>query len=327
MSPRVVVITPVYNDWECFRQLLFELDAIAPTLDGSTLSVVAVDDGSERSADPDRLGVADIRHLASVEVVRLICNLGHQRAIAVGLARVNARADHDAVVVMDCDGEDQPGDVPRLLQALREEPGRAVMARRAHRSEGFLFRSLYALYKRIFRVLTGQRISFGNFSAFPSTLVDQLVNLPEIWNNLAAGLTRSQLPFRSIPTNRGVRFAGSSKLNLTSLVIHGLSAVSVYTDVVFVRVLLFSLAVAGVTLIGLAAVVGIRLFTDLAIPGWASTVGGILSIMLVQVLILSSGAIFLLLHNRSSPSVIPARAAADYVKAVAELIPHRTGGA
>jgi hypothetical protein len=327
MSPRVVVVTPVYNDWECFRRLLSELDAIAPTLPGSTLSVVAVDDGSEFVAEPDRLGVTDVRHLASVEVVRLICNLGHQRAIAVGLARVAARADHDAVVVMDSDGEDRPDDVARLLHALQEEPGRAVMARRARRSEGLLFRSFYALYKLIFRVLTGQRISFGNFSAFPSTMIDQLVHLPQIWNNLAAGLTRSQLPFRSIPTDRGVRFEGSSKLNLTSLVIHGLSAVSVYTDVVFVRVLLFSLAGAAVTLVGLVAVVGIRLFTDLAIPGWASTVVGILSIILVQLLILSSGATFLLLSSRSSPSVIPARAAADYVKSVAQLLPQRPGGA
>jgi len=327
MSSRVVVVTPVYNDWESFRRLLIELDAIAPKLGGSTLSVLAVDDGSERSVEPDRLDVTPVRQLASVEVVRLICNLGHQRAIAIGLATVAARARYDAVVVMDSDGEDRPDDVPRLLAALQGEPGRAVMARRARRSEGLLFRWLYTLYKLVFRVLTGQRISFGNFSAFPSALIEQLVYRPELWNNLAAGLTRSRLPFRSIPTDRGFRYEGASKMNLTSLVIHGLSAVSVYTDVVFVRVLLFSLAVAGAALVGIAAVVAIRVATDLAIPGWASTVVGMLSILLVQVLIFSSGATFLLLANRSGPSVIPARVAADYVKGVAQLLPRRTGGA
>jgi hypothetical protein len=102
-------------------------------------------------------------------------------------------------------------------------------------------------------------------------------------------------------------------MNFVSLVLHGLSAVSVYSDVAFARVLLFSLVLTLVAVVGIVAAVIIRLATVLAIPGWTTTVVGILSIVFLQALILSAAAVFLLLSNRSHASVIPVRIAPDYV--------------
>lgn len=172
------------------------------------------------------------------KILRLALNLGHQRAIAVGLCAVADRTQFDAVLVMHSDGEDRPADIAALLEASRQHPDHVVLARRAKRSESPAFRFWYLIYKLIFHTLSGQVISFGNYSVVPMSAVQRLVHMPELWNNLAACILRSRLPCTTVPTARGVRYSGRSTMNLVSLVVHGLSVMSVYSDVIFVRALI-----------------------------------------------------------------------------------------
>ncbi len=319
VADRLAIVTPVYNDWESFHELAKRLDVMAGTLEGVALDIIAVDDGSNPGLPGSFLEDVVLAHLGNVDVVHLACNLGHQRAIAIGLTEVDRRARYSAAIVMDSDGEDRPEDIPRLLAALRESPAHVVVARRARRSEGTLFKVFYVFYKALFHLLTGKPIGFGNFCVLPATFVSRLTWMPEIWNNLAAAITRSRLPIRQCSTDRGVRYAGQSRMNMVGLFIHGLSAVSVYSDIVFTRVLVFSFGLAAVTLASIAVVMGIRLFTDLAIPGWASYMVGSLVIVLMQTLMLSAGAVFLLLNNRSMPSIIPRKTSAEYVTMITAL--------
>jgi glycosyltransferase involved in cell wall biosynthesis len=318
---RMAIVTPVYNDWESFRELLQRLDAMAATQRGVVFDVIAVDDGSTVPLSDTFLAGAGLAYLGGVDVLHLASNLGHQRAIAIGLTTVDARARHAAAIVMDSDGEDRPEAVPALLAALHEDSGRIVVARRARRTEGFVFRVFYALYRLFFRLLTGRPIAFGNFCVLPARCVSRLVSMPEIWNNLAAAITRSRMPITASPANRGSRYAGESRMSMVDLLVHGLSAVSVHSDVVFARILVFSFALAGLTVCGIAAVVGIRFFTDLAIPGWATYTVAALFIVLLQTLMLSLGSVFLLLSNRSTMSPPPRGVAAEYVTATTTLRP------
>jgi len=317
----LAIVTPVYNDWESFHELLERLDAVAGTLGDVGLDVIAVDDGSDLDLPSTFLDDVVLKNLQHVEVLRLACNLGHQRAIAIGLSEVDKRGRYAAAIVMDSDGEDRPEDIPRLLGALRENVGHVIVARRNRRSEGPLFRAFYVTYKALFRLLTGKRIAFGNFCVLPGQLVGRLVCMSEIWNNLAAAITRSRLPIHHCPTNRGVRYAGQTRMNMVGLFIHGLSAVSVYSDIAFTRALVFSAGLGVVTLAGIVVVMGIRLFTDFAIPGWASYMVGFLVVVLMQALMLSAGALFLLLTNRSMPSIIPKKMSAEYVSDITVLFP------
>ena len=139
--------------------------------DDITFSVVAVDDGSPRrdawSSEASEPGASCIRGL---EIVRLATNLGHQRAIAVGLVQFAARTDIDAVLVMDSDGEDRPEEIALLAAAARANPDAVILAQRSKRSESRGFRFGYVVYKFLFRVLTGQSVSFGNFMIIPKRL-------------------------------------------------------------------------------------------------------------------------------------------------------------
>lgn len=320
-ADRMAIVTPVYNDWESLHELVKRLDAMAGTLPGITFDLIVVDDGSTAGSPDSLLRDVALANLGRVDVLHLACNLGHQRAIAIGLAEADARGRYSATIVTDSDGEDRPEDIPRLLAALREDARRVVVAGRARRSEGPLFRISYALYKLFFRLLTGRPISFGNFCVLPAPCVSRLVAMPEAWNNLAAAITRSRMVIHHCPTNRGVRYAGHTKMNMVGLLIHGLSAVSVYSDIAFTRILVFAVGLGALTLAGIAAVVGVRLLTDLAIPGWATYTVAALVIFLMQTLMLSLGAVFLLLNNRSMPSSLPRKMAAEYVTAITTLRP------
>lgn len=312
----LVVLVPVCNDWTSLAMLL---DALAAELDAHASAsqrfrVLVVDDGSAHgpSSEP-RLG-REWPAIESVDVLQLSCNVGHQRAIALGLAWAASELEFDGIVVMDGDGEDAPADVLRLIDAGRRNPGAVIFAGRSRRSEGPLFRLGYLVYKGLYRLMTGRRIAFGNFSLLPRDQVRRLVSTSAIWSHFAAGILHSGVPVASVPTARAGRLAGRSHMNYVSLIVHGLSAVSVHLESVAVRLLLITLVLFGAALTGLSIVVGIRLLTTLAIPGWASTLGMLLGLIGMQAMLMSLFLVFIILHARTQPLFIPGLDFRNYVR-------------
>jgi hypothetical protein len=141
----------------------------------------------------------------------------------------------------------------------------------------------------------------------------RIVYLQEIWNHFAAGVMRSGLPWRTIPTARGKRYAGRSHMNLVALVLHGLSAISVYIEIVYVRLLFAALLIMGLDVAAFLALVYIRFFTILAIPGWATTVAIGLTVVMVQALLFLALLSFVVLSYRSAKMFIPAIDYKDFV--------------
>lgn len=296
---RLCVVVPIFNDWIALAALLAELDRVF--CDGGVrLEVIVVNDAST----VDRSGgiLSGCRHgvISRAQVLNLRANVGHQLAIAAGLRYAAQNATFDAIVVMDADGEDQPDDVPKLVEAWRAAPDSLIVARRAKRSESPLFKGFYSAYRLLFRILTGQNISFGNFSLVPAPLLPGVLSRPELVHHLAATLLRTKLRIINVPTRRGLRYAGQSHMNLPALVLHAVAAFSVFSDVLFSRILIWSSAFGLLCGIGVIAVTVLRLLTDLAIPGWATTAAGMLTMLAVQIVLLVLCTGFLLLSNRSS---------------------------
>lgn len=311
----ITLVTPVYNDWESLFILLDQLAAAAAQTD-IVFDVLAVNDGSDQALEPFVRLPESRSSLRRVEVVHLLTNLGHQRAIAVGLAEAQRRGGSDAILIMDADGEDRPEDALRLIEAHRAQPNHIIAAQRTKRSERWGFRFFYMIYKLVFHMLVGQVIDFGNFCLIPAAQLKRLVYRAAIWNNLPAAIIRSRLPLLRLQTWRGTRYAGQSRMNLVSLMIHGLSAISVYSDAIFVRTLLISSVIGLLALGGIASVVMIRLFTDLAIPGWATGATGTLVLILFQAVLFSAGATLLALNGRSADYHMPAREALHFIDSI-----------
>ena len=312
----VAIVTPVLDDWKSFAKLLGK---ISDQFSGRAVAfhVVAVDDGSAIPFDSQSLVLRSSSCIVELSVLMLALNLGHQRAIAAGLCALVDRTDIDAVIVMDSDGEDRPEDVATLLAASRTHPADIILARRMERSETRAFKIGYLMYRLLFRLLTGRTINFGNFSLIPFASLQRLVHLPDLWNNLAAALLRSRMRYITVATRRGVRYFDQPRMKLTALIIHGLSAVSVYIDVVFVRILIAAGAISGTSLLAIAAVATIRFATDLAIPGWATIMAGDLAIVLLLTIVLVVVTALMMLSSRSSLPIVPVR---DYRSFVLRMI-------
>ncbi|MEB3311725.1 MAG: glycosyltransferase [Snowella sp.] len=315
---QVLFIIPVFNDWVSFITLLENLDQ-ALNNQGICAEILAVDDASIIPVN-DKVYQLNLIAIKWVNVLKLKRNLGHQRAITIGLAYAEANCSADMVVVMDSDGEDTPEDVIRLIYACTEANyAKIVFARRSQRSESWLFKFFYRAYCFSYRLLTGFDIRVGNFSAIPFKMMPRLLAVSEIWNHYAAGILKSKLPHFDIPTRRGYRYHGKSTMNFTSLVIHGLSAISVHGETVGVRLLMVSFGLMGFITTILLTVIGIRLMTNLAIPGWASYVAVALFSVILQVFIISLSFIFLVLIGRNNTSFLPKRDYHHFVLTLEEI--------
>jgi glycosyltransferase involved in cell wall biosynthesis len=314
----VVVLIPVYNDWMSLRIQLRELGRVSLQL-GIQPSIVVVNDGSNQPVPDNLLAEAPVGSLRGVEIVHLHLNLGHQSAIAVGLSEIYHRHQDEVLIVMDADGEDRAEDIERFLQAHHEHRDRIVVARRGRRSEGAWFRVMYAVYQLVFRLFAGSSLDYGNYCLIPRALLGRIAFNPMAWSHLAAAISRSGIEVVKVDADRGIRFFGSSSMSLQGLVSHGLSAVSVFLDLAMIRVVIFSSSVTAFAMVGVSVTVYLRLFTDLAIPGWATSAVGLLSIIGLQGLILSTIASFLVLRSRSGATTVPAVDASKFVAGVARI--------
>ena len=308
------VLIPIYHDEESLVQLIHTLDSQLKDYPYS-LDIVIVNDGGDSCSpymeSPERIG--------EIHEILLATNLGHQRAIAVGLSELATWNLYKAVVVMDGDGEDKPEDVFRLIDSHLEKPEPIIVAARTKRSEGWAFRLFYHLYQLIFWIMTGKRINFGNFMLLPARVVSSIVYNPNLWNHLAATVLASKNPLEKVGTVRGERYQGQSKMNFEALVTHGLSAISVYLNTIFTRMLF---ALSGMLLLPVAAigvVISIRLFSDLAIPGWATNIVGILLIIILQLLLTLLLSMFAALNQRSNITEIPVSNIRNYIKEIKVL--------
>lgn len=303
---RLAILLPVFNDWPAADVLLGQLDAALADA-GITAEVLLVDDASSIPPGID-FATAPRQALSQVRLLELRRNVGHQRAIVLGLAYLHRKGQVDAVVVMDADGEDRPTDVPRLVERFLEcGRSRIIFAERRRRTESLVFRGFYWLYRQMHLALTGLRVRVGNFSILPMSAIASLVAVPETWNHVSAAVFKSRLPHATIPTSRGYRIAGRSSMNFVALVVHGLSALSVFGEIVGVRLLVASvgmfLGVAGLSVAALAwSVAGGH-----PLPAWAIGTAGLVAVLLTQLVVVSFLAAVSILSTRNSQSFLPLR--------------------
>jgi polyisoprenyl-phosphate glycosyltransferase len=315
---RIAILIPVYDDWDSAQVLVGELDK-ACAEEPREIHLIFVDDGSP-SPVPGGFPGAALKKISSVRVLRLRRNLGHQRAITIGITFVAQEFPCAAVVVMDGDGEDRPEDALRLLRRSEEVGGDPIVfAARTRRPEGLVFTVFYRLYQLLHRILVGLPVRVGNFCAIPWSRLDTLSCVSELWLHFAAGIYKCGVPRELVPTARGVRYRGKSKMNFIRLVTHGLAAISVFSDLVGVRVLVATCSFSLLALLLTGVAVGMRFYTEGGIPSWAASVGGILLLFLLQFLMLASIFVSFILSSRNNLSFLPLKEYRHFIAGVTEL--------
>lgn len=316
-SFRVTILMPVYQDWECAAIVCRGLDnefSKSPHIDAR---VLLVDDGSPG-------GLAgwkpfQPRGLSRIEVLRLQRNLGHQRAICVGVCYVKEHFPGDALLVMDADGEDRVEDAMQLIQLAIAQPSTVIFAERRKRLEGIVFRTGYQLYRAIHWLLTGVAVRVGNFSIIPFPVLSRLACMSELWNHYAGAVFKSKVTFNCVPMDRGVRVRGRSHMNLVSLVAHGISGIATFRETVATRILVLTLSGLTALLVLFGGYFGHSLWVTQPIPKWAAYGSGIILLVLIQLLWLAFTLVFLLISNRTVVEFVPIRDYSVFVEKLERL--------
>ena len=316
----IVILTATYNDWDAFQPFLESLD-VALGLASLTARVVVVDDGSSFPAEETAPISLDLNAIREVTAVTLTRNMGNQRAVAIGLGYIAKEMDCDYLVIMDSDMEDLPEYVPQLVERAAETNNKIIFAERTSRANRMTFKLFYGLYQSLYRLLTGMPISIGNFSGIPGRLVKRIAAVSEIWSHFPAGIMRAKIPYETLPSSRGPRLHGESKMNLVSLVIHGISGLSVHADVVGVRLLLGILGLGAIIFISIPVIIMLKLFTDFWLLGWTSQTILILGGILFQMLIAAMLIVFLVLSQKNQRTIIPAIDYDAFIFEIEQLYP------
>jgi hypothetical protein len=277
------IFTPVYRDTSSFRILrerLLEVLAESEATPPGPVRFVFIDDTAGQ--DP---AVSDLAELDDVTILRPPFNLGHQRALVYALRKTLPRIDDDdAVVTLDADGEDQPEDLPRLLDTLASAapPTPVVLALRTKRRESLSFKIFYRGFRLLFRTLTGTTVRSGNFAAMSGATARRALLHPTFDLSYSSAILALDLPIAYVACERGERYEGRSKMTYGKLAMHGLRMLMPFTDRIAIRALgafvFFGVFGAALALV----VVCLKIFTSSSIPGWTSYIAlGALIVSLV----------------------------------------------
>ena len=305
---KISVVSPLFNDWESLSILINEINYLYESDNIIINKIIVVNDGSN-----DKVPL-DILNNEKLEIIDLATNLGHQRAICIGLCHVFEKSNgSDLVVVMDSDGEDKPEDILRLVNELKQSKKSLIFAKRVKRSEGTIFKIGYFIYKKLFYMLTGDKIRFGNFCCIRFNKIENIISNPDSWNHFSGAIIKSKLDYSFIPTDRGERYDGKSKMNFTSLTMHGLSSISLYIERLATKLLILNFSLVLISFSSLFVLLIIRTLTSYKIPGWTPvyTLGitNLLFFSLIFILFL----VLVLLGNRSVVKKSPKSFYKDFI--------------
>ena len=256
---KIKILIPVYNDWQSVFKLLENINIVTSKLD-SEFSVIIVNDASSESSPKF---FPDLNNLKSVQIINMKENRGHARCNAAGLKYISEKKEFDCVIPMDADGEDRPDELCLLIEKNKDFPNKAITANRVKRSEGFIFRFFYFAHKYLTFLFTGQIIKFGNYTCLPKSIVNEMVNESATWSSFSGSLAKIAKDRKSIPSERGVRYFGPSKMSFLKLLKHSLSIIAVFKEALLFRSILFLITylflmmgkISAVTLIPVIGVV------------------------------------------------------------------------
>ena len=255
---KIKILIPVYNDWQSVFKLLEDINLEVSKLEGE-FSVIIFNDTSTENK-PEFL--SDLHSLKSVQIINMKENRGHARCNATGLKYISEKENFDYIIPMDGDGEDRPKELSLLIEKIKDHPDAVITANRVKRSEGSIFKFCYLIHKYLTLVFTGQKIKYGNYTCLPKSVVYTMVNEPATWSSFSGSLAKVAKDRKSIPSERGTRYFGPSKMSFMNLLKHSLSIIAVFKTTLIIRSILFLIAylflmIGKISIITLIPVVGV----------------------------------------------------------------------
>ena len=232
---KYIILIPIYNDRESLTKLIENINSEVKDLN-SEISVVVINDASSQQIIDQYHNTESIN---SIEIINMKENRGHTRCIASGLKYIFEKKEFDYVIPMDGDGEDRPEEIRDFIELSEQSKDQSIIGERVKRSESLFFKFCYQFHKFLTLAFTGQSIKFGNFTCLTKITVEKMLNEKATWNSFSGSLKKTEKNLLSIPSIRGTRYFGPSKMSFFNLLKHSLSIISVFRKTVLIRSALF----------------------------------------------------------------------------------------
>jgi len=232
---KYTILIPIYNDRESLTKLIEKINEELNNINVEVSILVINDASSQQITDI----YPNIKNIHSFEIINMKQNRGHARCIAAGLKYIFEKKEFDHVIPMDGDGEDRPEEIKNFIELSEKGEQNSIIAERVKRSEGLLFQTCYRFHKFLTLAFTGQSIKFGNFTCLSKVTIEKMLKEKSTWNSFSGSLRKTEKNLVSIPSIRGTRYFGPSKMSFFNLIKHSFSIISVYRKTVLIRSALF----------------------------------------------------------------------------------------
>ena len=232
---KIFILVPIFNDWQSTSKLLEEINLNVKDLN-QEFSLIIVNDAS---TEEQSINTSNLENINSIKVLNMRENRGHARCIASGLKYIHEKEEYDYIIPMDGDGEDRPEEIKNFIENINFNPDKAIVGERVKRTEKLIFKVCYKVHKAITYVSTGQSVKFGNYTCLPKSTIDKMINEKATWSSFSGALQKVEKDKVEVPSERGVRYFGPSKMSFLNLIKHSLSIISVFKFNVLIRSVLF----------------------------------------------------------------------------------------
>jgi hypothetical protein len=255
--------------------------------------ILICDDGSSALAI-SKFYKSDIfkKNSSLYKVLNSNIRTGSQKAILRGLNFLSTQHSESYALIMDGDGEDKPQDINSLFVTITGSSS-AVLAIRGTRHASKGFKIGLKFFQVVYRTLTGKKFLTGNFSLLGPETVKEVLALTSSQKHLSVSMIRYLSSIDFLKLDRGKRYRGKSKMNLSNFALHAFGAISVNSDIALIRLSIASF-LTSVFLISVGIILFFLKFFSIFIflPGWTSIL--ILEIATLSA-VLTTQAIFALL--------------------------------
>ena len=228
---KIIILIPVYNDWESLSKLIAETSSQIKNLKEYSFNYIIVNDGSTLA----RPNIKVPENIDGIKIINMKTNRGHTTCIAYGIHHVTQNEKFDRLILMDGDGEDRPEEIVTLIKKNLEKSNHSVVAKRVKRSEGILFKILYQTHKLITIIFAGKKINFGNFSLLTREDLFLLSSRENLWSSYSGTFKKYIKNYEEINSIRGERYFGPSKMSIFKLLLHSFSIIAIFKYNVFLR--------------------------------------------------------------------------------------------
>ena len=224
MKAKILILTPVYNDWENLNKLLLKINKIFQNEVKTKFELIVVNDHSSKNYNFKKF---KMRMVKKVTILNLFKNEGSQRAIGIGIKYINKNYKNNfKTIIIDSDGQDNPKIISKMLELSMKSPKYSLVIDRGQRKEPLWFKFFYEFYCILIQFFCAKKIRFGNYSLLISKHLKKISLQQELWSAFPPTVLKTIDNLIHLTLDRDKRYSGESKMNFFGLIIHALKVFS-----------------------------------------------------------------------------------------------------